>query len=158
MSSHFDASGVWSEPVSGEIVAEHQRRVDGWMLWPSALSNAKLHAEQELDRLVAICNRIAWGEIPASLLKPSPADAAALLEQLSEEDRERLLQKSRKAAEQRDLLERIAEAEANYFVQMEAEQIAFAEEEARSHEWAEFEAFDAEGQQARFEAWRASRK
>ena len=158
MDDQFDASGVWDGAISDEAIADHRKKVEGWLMWPSALSNAKLHAERELDRLVKACNRIAWGAVPSTLRRPSPAESEALLGRLGADDREKLIREARHAAEQRGLLEKIAEAEAHYFLQLEAERIALSEEEARNQEWAEFEAYDAAGQQQRFEAWRASRK
>jgi hypothetical protein len=158
MSDQFDASLIWSEPVSAEVLAEHQKTVEGWLMRPSALSNAKLHAERELGRLVSVCNRIAWGSVPAELRAPEAAEIAALLERLSPEDRQRLMDEARNAAGQRDLVAKIAEAEAAYLAQVEAERAVIAEQEALHQEWAEFEAFDEAGKQQRFEVWRASRR
>lgn len=157
MSDQFDASLIWNEPVSAEVLADHLKTVEGWLTRPSALSNAKLHAERELGRLVSVCNRIAWGSVPAELRAPAPAEVAALLERLSAEDKQRLLDEARHAADQRDLVAKIAQAEAAYLEQVEAERAAMAEQEALHREWAEFEAFDAAGKQQRFETWRASR-
>lgn len=157
MSEQFDASQAWSEAVSGDVAAEHQRTVDGLMARPSALANAKLHAERELGRLVSVCNRIAWGAVPAELRAPAPAETAALLERLSAEDRERLMKEARNAAGQRDLVAKMAIGEAHCMAQLEAEEAARAEEQALYAEWAEFEAFDEAGKMLRFEAWRAAR-
>jgi hypothetical protein len=115
-------------------------------------------AERELGRLVNVCNRIAWGSVPAELRAPAPAEIAALLERLTPEDRERLTTEARNAAGQRDLIARMADAEAQCIALLEAEQSARAEEEALYEEWAEFEAIDAAGKMQRFEAWRAARR
>ena len=158
MSDQFDASQIWMEPVSSDVIAGHQKTVEGWLARPSALANAKLHAERELGRIISVCNRIAWGSIPTELRTPAAAEATALLERLSVEDRERLMKEARQGAEQRDLIARIAEAEAQYSAQLEAEAAARAEEAALQQEWAEFEAFDNAEKMKRFDAWRASRR
>jgi hypothetical protein len=158
MSEPFDASRILIEPVSAEIIAAHQKTVEGLQSRASALANAKLHAERELGRLVSVCNRIAWGSVPTDLRAPTPTEIAALLERFSAEDRERLMSEARQAAEQRELVERIADAEARCLAQIEAEQMRRAEEEALNEEWAEFEAFDNAEKMKRFDAWRASRR
>ena len=158
MSDQFDASMIWSEAVGSDVIAKHQQTVEGMATRPNALDNARLHAERELGRLVNVCNRIAWGSVPAELRAPAPAEIAALLERLTPEDRERLTTEARNAAGQRDLIARMADAEAQCIALLEAEQNARAEEEALYEEWAEFEAIDAAGKMQRFEAWRAARR
>jgi hypothetical protein len=158
MSDQFDASQVWTDPVGGDIIAAHQRTVEGLASRPTALANAKLHAERELVRIISVCNRIAWGTVPAELRAPVAAEIAALLERLSPEDRERLMKEARQGAEQRQLIAMMAEAEAQYLAQLETEAAARAEEAALQQEWAEFEAFDAAEKMKRFDAWRAARR
>jgi hypothetical protein len=158
MSEQFDASQIWSEAVSGEIAAEHDRTVEGLMTRPAALANAKLHAERELGRLVSVCNRVAWGSVPAELRAPAADETAALLERLGEEDRDKLTTEARNAARQRVLVAKMADAEAQCQARLEAEETARAEEQALYQEWAEFEAFDASEKMKRFDTWRASRR
>src|SRR5262245_36344090 len=157
MSEQFDASLIWSEAVGGDIAAEHDKTVEGLMARPNALANAKLHAERELGRLVSVCNRVAWGSVPAELRVPAAAEISALLERLSAEDRERLMKEARNAAGQRYLVAKMSAAEVQCLAQLEAEEAARAEEEVRYREWAEFEAFDEAEKMKRFEAWRAGR-
>jgi hypothetical protein len=111
MSSEFDASLVWDEPVSDDVVADQTRSVERLMQMPNAFANARLHAQNEMRRLTSVCNRLAWRSVPADLRAPTPEEKAALLERLSVEDREKLLNESRLAARQRIL---VAQMEAAY--------------------------------------------
>jgi hypothetical protein len=158
MSEAFDASFACTEPLSSEVLAAQRKELDHWMTMPSALANARLHAENELRRLVSACNRLVWGSVPPVLRIPETQEITALLQQLRPEDREKLMRDSRLAAEQRHLLAGIEEIEQRFFEQQQAEQDELARQEAEAVELAEFEAHDAAGKQARFEAWRASRR
>lgn len=159
MSAEFDASLTCSDPIRSEILAEHRRLVENWAKMPSALANAKLHAERELQRLFNACNRIAWGAASASGGRsPNAQEIAELLNRLRPEERERLLRDSQLAAEQRHLIGLMELAERQYLEQMKAEQDELAQQEVQRLELEEFELYDAAGKQARFEAWRASRR
>jgi hypothetical protein len=158
MSNAFDASFICNEPLTADVLAEQQKTVEHWLTMPSALANAKLHAERELGRLVSACNRIAWGGLPPEQGKPNGQETSALLQRLGAEEREKLMRDSRLAAEQRHLLALIEEGEASWREQQRAEQEQLAQYEAEQEELAEFEAYDAAGKQARFEAWRAARR
>jgi hypothetical protein len=110
MSDEFDASLVWDEPVSDEVAAEQGRTVERLMQMPNAFANARLHAHNEMRRLTSVCNRLAWRSVPADLRAPTPEEKAALLERLSDEDREKLMNESRLAARQRVLIAQMEEA------------------------------------------------
>jgi hypothetical protein len=157
MSSQFDASLVWNEAVGTDVLIKHHKTVEGWAMKPSALTNAKLHATRELERLVTSCNRIVWRAMPDDMRRPAEEERQALLNYLSEEDRTRLLNDAKAAAEQRVLVTEIEEAERQYLQQCAAEEAELARREAEASELAEFEAYDAAGKPARFETWRASR-
>lgn len=158
MSEEFDASLVYTDPVSEEALAEQNRQIEQLMLRPNALANAKLHAENDLTRLIAACNRLAWRSVPADLRQPTPEEAAALLERLTPEDREKLMTNARLTAEQRVMVVRIREAHEQCVAQIQAEQEAHAIQVIEAQEWAEFEAHDNAGKQERFAAWRAARQ
>jgi hypothetical protein len=175
MTSQFDASFAYNEPISAEVQAAHASEIDSAMFMLSKLANAKLHANNELQRWVLACNRLVWGAMPPEARQPAPAEIAWLLEQLPPENRERLLKESRLAAEARHLVSLLeaaeieaqarldaqlaeeaqaqAEAQARYEAQ-QAEAAAAAAEQALREE---FEAVDAQGKEARFHAWRAAR-
>lgn len=155
--SEFDASLIWAEPVGEEVRAAQQSTVDELRKRPNALANAKLHAERELERAIMVCNRAAWGAMPSDRRAPSSAEADELLARLSEETREKVMREARLAAEQRLLVNAMHEAEQAYLAQMQAEQEEIAAHNAEIQEWEAFEAYDAAGKAARFEAWRASR-
>jgi hypothetical protein len=121
MSNEFDASLVCGEPVSAAVVDEQARTVERLMRMPSAFANARLHAQTEMRRLISVCNRIAWRSVPADLRAPAPEETAALLERLSAEDREKLMNESRLAAKQRILLVQLEEAHQQYLAQLQAE-------------------------------------
>ncbi len=121
MSDEFDASLVWDEPVSDEVAAEQGRSVERLMQMPNAFANARLHAHNEMRRLVSVCNRLAWRSVPADLRAPTPEEKAALLERLSAEDREKLLNESRLAAKQRILIVQMEEAYEQSLAQAQAE-------------------------------------
>lgn len=158
MASEFDASLVWDEPVSREILAAQQGTVDELRKRPNALANAKLHAERELERAITVCNRVAWGAMPADLRAPSAAETEALLGRLSTEDRDKLMRESRQATEQRRLVGAMREAEQACLAEMQAEQEQMAAHEAERLELEAFEVHDAAGKAARFEAWRTSHR
>ena len=158
MASEFDASLVWNEPVGAAILAAQQGNVDELRKRPNALANARLHAERDLQRAIMICNRVAWGAgaMPADRPAPSAAEAEELLGRLSVEDRDKLLREARQAAEQRQLVAAMLEAEQACLADMQAEQEERAAHEAERRELEAFEAHDAAGKAARFEAWKAS--
>jgi hypothetical protein len=158
MSNEFDASFASNDPISTEIIAQQRKDVESWSTMSSALANAKLHAQNELQRLVSACNRLAWGAIPAVMGVPTGGETALLLERLGAEDRERLIRESRLAAEQRHLIAQIDEAERQQLERQKAEQDELAKREAEQRELAEFEAYDAAEKHKRFEAWRASQR
>jgi hypothetical protein len=158
MTSQFDASLVHDDPISEDILAEQRKAVEHWVRMPSALANAKLHAENELQRLVLACNRLVWKAMPAETRKPTPQEVAQLMEHLSAEDRERLKRDAKLATEQRHLVGQLAEVENAYLIRQQAEEAENAEREAMRLEIEEFEAYDAAEKQKRFEAWRASRR
>lgn len=157
MSEEFDASLVFTDPVSEGVLAKQNEAIEHLMQRPNALANAKLHAETELRRLVSACNRLAWRSVPADLRQPSPEEANALLERLSQEDRHKLMNDAKLTAEQRILVVRMQEAHEQCLVQMQAEQEEHSIREREVQERAEFEAFDAAGKEDRFQAWRAAR-
>ncbi|MGF1621117.1 MAG: hypothetical protein ACFCUR_10935 [Rhodomicrobiaceae bacterium] len=158
MSSEFDASRVYMEPVAADIIEWQKGIVEQLALRPSALENAKLHTENELQRIINVTNRLAWGEVPDDLREPTAEEAAALLERLSEEDREKLIKEAYAGAEQRSIVAMIREAHERCVAEMHAEQEALAHQQAKARERAEFETFDAAGKEQRFQAWRASRQ
>jgi hypothetical protein len=155
--NEFDASLVYDESLGAEVVDEQIRTVGLLMQMPNAFANAKLHAQNDMQRLIQACNRLAWRSVPANLRAPSTEEKAALLERLSPEDRERLMRDSHLAAKQRSLLMVMEGAHRQYLAQIEAERCEIAEREALAREWAEFEAYDTAGKDQRFAAWRASR-
>jgi hypothetical protein len=139
MTSQFDASFAYTGQISAEMQAAQAREIEQLRAMPGKLANAALHANNELNRWVLACNRLVWGGMPADARRPAPGEIAALLEQLSPENRERLLKESQLAAEARNLVALIAEAET----------------EAALRD--EFEDFDLAGKEARFQAWRSGR-
>jgi hypothetical protein len=157
MSNPFDASLMDEGPIGAEVAAEQARKVDDLMQRPNALANAKLHAENEMVRLVMACNRTAWGTVGAEARAPTPDEAASLLARLSPDIRDKLLAEARHAAEQRALIALMQEAHQQTLSRLEAEQAELAQREAEAAEWAEFEAYDAAGREQRFLAWRAAR-
>ena len=139
MTSQFDASFAYTGPVSAGVQAAHASEIEHLKLMPGKLANAKLHANNELQRWVLACNRLVWGGMPDDAREPAPGEIAALLEQISPENRERLLKEAQLAAEARNLVALLSAAEA----------------EAALRE--EFETFDLAGKEARFQAWRSGR-
>lgn len=174
MTSQFDASFAYTGSVREEVQNAHRQEVEHAMFMPGKLANAKLHANNELQRWVLACNRLVWGQMPDEARQPEPSEIAWLLEQLTPENRERLLKESQLAAEARNLVALLEEAGIEASARLEAQ----AEEEARSQaatqaridalraEQAridadrmlreEFEAADEAGKEARFQAWRAA--
>src|SRR5262249_38651827 len=96
---------------------------------------AKLHAKNELERWVLACNRLVWGGMPADAREPAPAEAAALLERLPPENRDRLLKEAQLAAEARHLVALISAAETEAALRQEFESFDLAEKEARFQAW-----------------------
>ncbi len=121
MNEEFDASLVWDEPVSDDVLAEHNRQIDRLMQMPNAFDNARLHAQNEMRRLISVCNRLAWRSVPKDLRAPSAEEKAALLERLSPEDREKLMNDARLTAQQRLLVVRLEEAHDEYLALLQAE-------------------------------------
>lgn len=121
MSSEFDASLVWDEPVGDDVLAEQAREVERLMRMPNAFANARLHAQNEMRRLVSVCNRLAWRSVPADLRAPTAEEKAALLERLTAEDREKLMNDAQLTARQRQLVARMEEAYEQSLNQTEAE-------------------------------------
>jgi hypothetical protein len=158
MSTPFDASLIHTDPLGEDVLSEHRRSVESAMRMPSALANAKLHAQNDLQRLIGACNRLVWREVPADLRQPSPEEAAWLLEQLRPEDRERLVRDAKLAAEQRHLVSELLAAENRLLSDREAQALEQARREAEQRELEEFEASDAAEKPKRFEAWRAARR
>jgi hypothetical protein len=175
MSSQFDASFAYTGPLSEEVQKAHRGEVERDMSMPGKLANAKLHANNELQRWVLACNRLVWGQLPAEMRIPEAREIAWLLEQLSPENCERLLKESQLAMEARNLVALLeaaeVEAQANLVAQQAEEARAQAEMQARleAHRAEEariaaeralrqqFEAEDEAGKEARFAAWRAAR-
>jgi hypothetical protein len=157
MTNPFDASLISEGTVGADVLAEQHRKVEDLMQRPNALANAKLHAQNDLIRLVNACNRVAWGTVTTEPRAPTPEETAALLERLSPEDREKLTSSATAAAQQRSLLMHMDEAQRHYHSELQAEQAEIAEREAAAQAWAEFEAFDAAGKEERFRTWLASR-
>jgi hypothetical protein len=156
MTNPFDASLIDGEPVSPEVLAEQDRKMADLMQRPNALANARLHAEQHMARLIRACNRTAWGTVTSEPRAPTQEEAAALLERLGPEDRDKLLRDVLAAAEQRALLARMEGAQQQTLSRLEAEQIEAAQHDAAAQERAEFEAHDAATKEERFQAWRAA--
>jgi len=157
MSTQFDASLGHFEPISDDVLAAHSREIATTMKMPGKLANAKLHAENELNRLINACNRVAWGGQPSDLRAPSPAEMSEVLARLSAEDRDKLMRDAKLACEQRNLVTQLALAETTFLETQHLEQEALARLEAERADFEAFEAHDAAGKQDRFTAWRASR-
>ncbi|MGA7325678.1 MAG: hypothetical protein WBX25_14600 [Rhodomicrobium sp.] len=176
MTNQFDASFAYTGPVSEEVKAAHAREIERCIFMLSKLANAKLHANNELQRWVLACNRLVWGAMPTDARPPTQTEAAELLEQLSHENRERLLKESQLAAEARNLVALLSAAEVEAHARLEAQwaeearataevqtrlekqhaELARAELERQLRE--RFEELDAAGKEARFQAWLAAQK
>ena len=175
MSTPFDVSFASAGVIGPEVQAAHAREVENCMMMPGKLANAKLHADNELQRWVLACNRLVWGEMPAGLRAPEDGEIAALLKVLPPEKSERLLKESQLAAEARHLVAMLeaaaVEAQARLEAQkaeearfkaeelrrMEAQAAARAQAERERALREEFEAADAAAKEARFQAWLKSR-
>jgi len=175
MTGQFDASFAYTGPLGEEIRKAHREEVEHAMFMPSKLANAKLHANNDLQRWVLACNRLVWGQMPEEARKPEPAEIAWLMEQLSPEKRERLMKESQLAAEARNLVALLeaaeieaharleaqqaeeARAEAEMRAQLESQQAEAARAEAERALREEFEFADQAGKEARFQAWRTAR-
>jgi hypothetical protein len=174
MSSQFDASYAFTGPIAEDVQMAHQQEVERSANMPGKLANAKLHANNELQRWVTSCNRLVWGQVSGPLRQPSREELAWLFEQLNPEYRERLLNESRMAAEARYLVELLEAAEVEAHARMAAQRMEEARiqaeqqarlqaqqaREARSYAeralWEEFEAYDEAQKEARFQAWRSA--
>jgi hypothetical protein len=175
MSTPFDASFAYTGPISVEVQAANASEVAHCGSMPGKLANAKLHANNEVQRWVLVCNRLVWGEMPAELRGPAQGEIPALLQALPPDKQERLLKEAQLAAQARHLVALLEAAEIEAHAQLEAQQAeearAEAEERARMQAQAaeyarmeaeqalreEFEAVDAAGKEARFQTWRAAR-
>jgi hypothetical protein len=157
MTNPFDASLVDSGPVKAEVLAEQDRKIADLMQRPNALANARLHADQHMARLIRACNRTAWGTVTSEPRGPTQEEAATLLDRLGPENRDKLLGEACAAAEQRTLLAKMEEAQQHTLSRLEAEQVEAAQHNAAAQERAEFEAYDTEAKEERFQAWRAAR-
>ncbi|MBX2804805.1 MAG: hypothetical protein KTR19_02440 [Hyphomicrobiales bacterium] len=121
MSSEFDATLISEEPVSDDVLAEQRQEIERLMRMPNAFANARLHAQNEMRRLISVCNRIAWRSVPADLRAPTAEEKAELLARLSSEDRDKLMNEARLAVRQRMLIAQIEEAYEHYLAQLQAE-------------------------------------
>ena len=65
MTSQFDASFAYTGPLSAEVQAAHAGEIERLQFMLSKIANAKLHANNELQRWVLACNRLVWGAMPA---------------------------------------------------------------------------------------------
>lgn len=157
MTNPFDASLIYAEPISAETLASQASKVEDLMQRPTALANAKLHAENAMKRMEMTCNRTAWGTVSCEPRPPTPEETAELMARLEPDIREKLIGEARAVAEQRTLLARMEEAHQHYLADMEAVQAEEAQREALAQEWAEFVAYDVATQEERFLAWRAAR-
>lgn len=158
MTTEFDASQICNdEPMSEGAVAEQERLIEQLMDRPMAMGNARLHVQNELQRIVNVANRLAWRYVPAELRAPTPEEKAKLLDGLGEEDRAKLLKEARSAVAQRRFVVRIEQAYEECMAQIHAEQAELANQEREAREWAEFEAYDEATKAERFQIWRASR-
>lgn len=158
MTDQFDAGQVHDDPLDADTLAEQDRELEELKRRPIGLSNARLHAERDLEGLSAVCNRIAWGGMPSEMRGPTREEAAALLHALSQEDRDKLMEQARLASVQRHWLERLQQAEQHHLAEARAEADQRAQAEVEATEWAEFEACDAAGKQERFRQWRAAKR
>jgi hypothetical protein len=157
MTSQFDASFAYTGQISAEVQAAHASEIEHSMMMPSKLANAKLHANNELRRWTLACNRLVWDGMPADARRPAQDEIAALLEQLSPENRDRLLKESQLAAEARNLVALLSAAEVEAHALLEAKRAEEERAEAQRALREQFEAFDAAGKEARFHAWLAER-
>jgi len=157
MPEPFDASRVHTEPLDQASLAAQDRELEALKQRPIGLSNARLHAERDLEGLTTICHRIAWGDTPGQKREPAPHEITALLESLSTDDRDKLMEHARLAALQRHWLNRLEQAEQEHLAEVKADEEQRAQAEAEAKEWAAFEAHDAAGKQERFRQWRAAK-
>jgi hypothetical protein len=158
MSTEFDASQICNdEPMSAGAIAEQEHLIEQLMDRPNAMANARLHAQNELQRIVNAANRIAWRYVPADMRAPAAEEKSALLASLSEADREKLLKEARSAVAQRRFVTRIEEAYEQCMALLQVQQAEMASRESEAREWAEFEAYDEATKAERFQIWRASR-
>jgi len=157
MSEPFDASRVHNEPLDQASLAAQDRELEALKQRPIGLSNARLHAERDIEGLTTICNRIAWGDMPSAMRAPTADEVTALLEGLNAEDRDKLIEHARLAEVQRHWLGRLEDAEQQHLAQARAEEAQRAQAEAEAQERAAFEAYDAAGKEERFRQWRAAK-
>jgi hypothetical protein len=176
MTSQFDASYAYSGGIPEEIQAAHREEVERSKHMPGKLANAKLHANNEMQRWALSCNRLIWGpQVSGPLRPPSREEIAWLMEQLNPDYQQRLMHEARQAAEARHLVEILEEAEveaharlaaqraedarvqAEAQARMQAQQAHAARTHAERALWDEFEIYDNQQKEARFKAWRAAR-
>jgi hypothetical protein len=175
MSTPFDASFASPGGINADVQAAHASEVERCMMMPGKLANAKLHANNDLQRAVLACNRLVWGQMPADVRAPADGEILALLQVLPPDKIEKLLKEAQLAAEARHLVAMLDAAEIEAQSRLEAQQAeaarAESEERARMEAEAaeraqadreralraEFEAIDAAGKEARFQAWLARR-
>jgi len=157
MSGKFDASRIHSEPLDNQTLFAQDSELEALEARPIGLSNARLHAERDLEGYIAVCNRIVWGDMPGEMRAPAADEVTALLERLSEDDRDKLIEHARLAEIQRHWLGRLEDAEQQHLAQARAEEKQRAQAEAEAQERAEFEAYDAAGKEERFRQWRAAK-
>jgi hypothetical protein len=159
MSSVFDASLIESEPLADEILAKQAADVTHLMERPNALSNAKLHAERELPRLVMACNKTAWDTgYPSDTRAPSPEEAAALFAQLGPEKSAQLKEDLRSLAVQRNLVALMTQAQEQCEALMQAAEEEYARHQAEEQLRADFEAYDEATKEQRYAAWLESQR
>ncbi len=176
MSSQFDASYAYMGPISEQVQEAHRQEVEHCQNMPGKLGNAKLHANNELQRWALSCNRLVWGpQVSGQLRPPSREEIAWLMEQLNPEYRDRVLHESRTAVECRNLVELLEAAEveaharlaaqrmedqrlqAEQQARLQAQQARAAQSQSERALWAEIEAYDDTQKEERFKAWCAAR-
>jgi hypothetical protein len=176
MTSQFDASYAYNGGIPEETQAAHREEVERSKHMPGKLANAKLHANNEMQRWALSCNRLIWGpQVSGPLRPPTREEVAWLMEQLNPEYQQRLMHEARQAAEARHLVELLEEAEveaharlaaqraedarvqAEAQARMQAQQAHAARTHAERALWDEFEIYDNQQKEARFKAWRAAR-
>jgi len=158
MPDQFDASRIHDALLDADTLAEQSRELEQLKQRSIGLTNARLHAERDLEGLTAVCNRMAWGGMPGEMRPPTPEETAALLDSLSREDRDKLMEQARLASAQRHWLSRLRQAEQQHLAEASAEEQQRAKAEAEAQEWAAFEAHDAAEKDERFRQWRALRR
>jgi hypothetical protein len=176
MTSQFDASYAFSGSIPEEVQRAHLEEAERSKHMPGKLANAKLHANNEMQRWALSCNRLIWGpQVSGTLRPPTREELAWLMEQLNPEYQQRLQHEARQAAEARHLVEILEAAEVEAHARLAAQRAedarVQAEAQARFHQqraheqrtqseralWDEFDIYDNQQKEARFKAWRAAR-